>query len=219
LAAIAILSSRSWREVTITQWALAWSLIATLAVLSDLGTGYNQLVDVAALLVLVVGGLAARTLRTERSDPGLSLLIPLTIVWGLGTGLALTVLPDVKEAVANLRSPGAEGVARPLAGAVEPGETLFSEDPGIPVGLGRTPVILDPFMLPRLASARPEAINDLVARIDEREFDLIVLIERAEGNDVWWSRYHLGPRVIQAVRRSYLFDGHVDGFFVYRPRA
>jgi hypothetical protein len=220
LAVFAVLRSRSWRDLTLAQWALGWSLLATLAVLSDLGTGYNQLVDVAALLVLVVGELVARPLRTERPELVLPLLVPLTVVWGLGTGLVLTVLPDVKEAVADLRSEGTQqGPARPLAGTVQPGETLLSEDPGIPVGLGRTPVILDPFMLPRIAAARPEAISDLVARLDAREFDLVVLIERAEDNEVWWSKYHLGSRVIQAVRRSYVFDGQVDGFFVYRPRG
>lgn len=219
LALFAVLRLRSWRDLTIAQWALGWSLMATLAVLSDIGTGYNQMIDVAALLVLVVGALAARTLRAERPDPVLPSLIPLTIVWGLGTGLALTVLPDVKEAAADLRSNGTEGLARPLASVVEPGERLLSEDPGIPVGLGRTPIILDPFMLPRIAAARPEAIDDLVACLDAKEFDLIVLIERAEGNDVWWSTYHLGPRVIQAIRRSYVFESQVDGFFVYRPRG
>ena len=215
VAAIAMLLSRSWRALTLAQWALGWALITTLMVLSDIGTGYNQMVDVAALLVLVVGGLAARTLQRSWPEPVLPVLIPLTIVWGLGTGLALTVLPDVKEAVAGL---GNGGSATPLLGEIGPDETLLSEDPGIPVGLDRTPVILDPFMLPRLATARPDAIDDLVARIDAKEWDLVVLIERAEGNEIWWSRYHLGPPVIQAIRRSYAFDGEVDGFFVYRPR-
>jgi hypothetical protein len=215
VAAIAMLLSRSWRTLTLAQWGLGWALITTLMVLSDIGTGYNQMVDVAALLVLVVGGLAARTLQRSWPDPVLPLLIPLTVVWGLGTGLALTVLPDVKEAVAGL----GDGGSTPLSGEVGPDETLLSEDPGIPVGLDRTPVILDPFMLPRLAASRPDAIADLVARIDAKEWDLVVLIERAEGNEVWWSRYHLGPPVIQAIRRSYAFDREVDGFFVYRPRA
>ena len=71
------------------------------------------------------------------------------------------MLPDVKEAVAAF---GAEPTGRPLAGTVRSDEALLSEDPGIPVGLARTPVILDPFMLPRLTAPRPEAIDDLVGR-------------------------------------------------------
>jgi hypothetical protein len=214
IAAVAILRSGSWRAITVTQWALIWSFVTTLAVLSDLGTGYNQMVDVVALLVLVVGAFAARLLRAEHTDTVSSTLIPLTIVWGLATGLALTVLVDVKEVIAD---PTSSGPARPLEGTVGPGETLLSEDPGIPVGLERTPIILDPFMLPRLAASRPETIDVLVASIEAKEWDLVVLIERAEGNDVWWQDYHLGPRVIEAIRRSYVFDRVVDGFFVYRP--
>jgi hypothetical protein len=217
LALVAILSARSWRAVTITQWALAWSSLTTLAVLSDIGTGYNQIVDLTALLVLVVGAFAATVLRedSERDPLQATVLIPLMVAWALGTGLALTVLPDVKDAFAET---GSDGSSRPLLGTVQPDETLLSEDPGIPVGLERRPVILDPFMLPRLAPSRPAAIEDLIDRIDAREWDVISLIERAEGNDVWWRDYHLGPGVIDAIRRNYELDREVDGFFVYRPK-
>jgi hypothetical protein len=73
-------------------------------------------------------------------------------------------------------------------------------------------------MLPRLAASRPDAIDDLIRRLDVHEWDVIALIERAEGNEVWWRDYHLGPGVIDAIRRNYAFDREVDGFFVYRPR-
>jgi hypothetical protein len=214
-ASLSFLHAGSWRTISVAQWALAWSFLTTLVVLSDLGTGYNQMVDIVALLVLVVGSLATSPPFGTSGQGLIPLLIPFTVVWGLGTGLVLTVLPDVKEAVTSI---GAPTPARPLSGFVRPDETLLSEDPGIPVGLGRTPVILDPFMLPRIAASRPDAIDDLVARIEDGRWDVIVLIERAEGNDVWWRDYHLGPRVIDAIRRSYVFDREVDGFFVYRPR-
>ena len=218
LALVAILSARSWRAVTVTQWALGWSSLTTLAVLSDIGTGYNQMVDLTALLVLVVGAFAATVLREDRDRDPLhaAVLIPLIVAWALGTGLALTVLPDVKEAVPRI---GEEGSSSPLASTVRPDETLLSEDPGIAVGLDRTPVLLDPFMLPRLASSRPDAIEDLIDRIDAREWDVIALIERAEDNEVWWRDYHLGPGVIDAIRRNYAFDRETDGFFLYRPRS
>jgi hypothetical protein len=217
VALVAILGARSWRSITVTQWALGWSSLTTLAVLSDIGTGYNQMVDITALLVLVVGAFATTVFRDDRERDPLhaTVLIPLMVAWALGTGLALTVLPDVKEAVSQSGS----GSSRPLLGTVRPDETLLSEDPGIAVGLERTPVILDPFMLPRLAPSHPEAIDDLVGRIDIREWDVIALIERAEGNDVWWRDYHLGPSVIEAIRRNYVFDREVDGFVLYRPRS
>ena len=137
LAIVAIVSARSWRGVTVTQWALAWATLTTLAVLSDIGTGYNQMVDMTALLVLVVGAFASWVIHGEHPHDPLhaTVLIPLMVAWGLGTGLALTVLPDVKEAVSQL---GAEQPAPPLEGEIESGESLLSEDPGIPVGLGRT---------------------------------------------------------------------------------
>jgi hypothetical protein len=78
---------------------------------------------------------------------------------------------------------------------------------------------MDPFMLPRLARDKPEAIDDLVARLESREFDFVVLIESAEDNEIWWRDYHLGLEVIDAVRRNYSLDRQVDGYFLYLPRA
>jgi hypothetical protein len=219
-AVLAVVVSRSLREFTVYQWALGWSFLVLLIALSDIGTGYNQLIDVVVLLVLVAGVFAARLITGEGPSPVLSLLLSLTVVWGLGTGSVLTLLPDVKEAVGDLRAGGTEEryPPHPLARVVHRGQTMLSEDPAIPIGLGRTPVIMDPFMLPRLAREKPEAIDDLVARLDRREFDFVVLIESAKDNQVWWTDYHLGLEVIDAVRRNYVLDSQVDGYFLYTPR-
>jgi hypothetical protein len=36
-------------------------------------------------------------------------------------------------------------------------------------------------------------------------------------NDYWWNEFHFGPRVVGAMRRSYVLQGRVDNYFVYRP--
>ena len=67
-----------------------------------------------------------------------------------------------------------------------PGETLFAEDPGVPVLLGQTPIVLDVFMLRRLDEVRPRAVDPIVARIERGAFDHVALIMPLDDEDYWW---------------------------------
>jgi hypothetical protein len=85
------------------------------------------------------------------------------------------------------------------------------------VSLDQDPVVLDPFMLLRIGEEQPAAVRALVERIDEQDFELIVLVEQLE-NSAWWADYHFGTDVIAAVERSYTFSERVQGYDIYRPR-
>jgi hypothetical protein len=79
--------------------------------------------------------------------------------------------------------------------------------------------VLDPFMLPRLAERRPDAIPDLVRRIDSQEFDLVVLVEPLEPVDrQWWRELDLGLPIVRAIARAYTDAGTADGYHLYGPR-
>ncbi len=138
------------------------------------------------------------------------------VSWVLVTGLAVTVAPAVRDAAGTVRDPSRYS-AQPLAGVADSTTTLLSEDPYVPVSLGQDPVVLDPFMLPRIARRDPAAVQDLVRRIDARDFDLVVLVQPLD-DAAWWADYHFGPAVIAAIRRSYVPSGRVQGYDVYRPR-
>ena len=99
--------------------------------------------------------------------------LAVAVIWAGITGVRGFV-PDLREAAASLRTgaPPPKYNPRPLAGVVAPGDTLLAEDPGIAVLLGRTPIILDAFMLRRLDEAQPRMVDVLVARIEGGEFDL-----------------------------------------------
>jgi hypothetical protein len=97
---------------------------------------------------------------------------------------------------------------------------VLSEDPYVPISLGQTPVVLDPFMLPRLADKYPDAIPDLVERIEAHEFDVVVLVQPLEPVDrAWWSDLDLGIDVARAISREYGFVGRMQGYYLYEPRA
>lgn len=204
------------RSIDPWQLALLAALLVVLVVLSDIGTGGNQLLDIAVLSGIVVGSAAGHAPPEIRSVRLWRTVLSIVIVWILASGMAVTVAPALRDAVSTLRDPSRYH-AEPLAGIADETTNLLSEDPYVPVSLGQDPVVLDPFMLPRIGSDNPAAVRALVERIDAQDFELIALVEPLDDS-AWWADYHFGTRVIAAVERSYTLSERVQGYDIYRPR-
>ncbi len=221
VAPFAILSTIAARRssgLTVYHHALGWALLLTVLVFTDMGSGLNQLLDPAVLIVVAVGYLAASLPLDRLGTVSLTTALILSVIWAGGTGVRGFV-PDLREEVATLRAGETlpKYNPRPLATVVAPGDTLLAEDPGIPVLLGQTPIILDAFMLRRLDEVQSEAVDVLVARIERGEFDRVALVMPLDDEDYWWQYYHFGLRVVKALRHSYVHVGRVDGYYVYQP--
>jgi hypothetical protein len=194
--------------------SLLVALLVLLVVLSDEGTGGNQLLDTAVLTAIVVGHAAG---SGQISAVGLSpTALTGVVVWILVTGIAVTVGPAAREALSTLGD-SSRYRPDPLASIADGTTKILSEDPYVPVSLGQDPVVLDPFMLLRIGRDDPAAVQALVNRIDAQDFDLVVLVEPL-GRADWWADYHFGTDVIAALQRSYALTERVQGYDVYRPR-
>lgn len=204
------------RSVDVWQLALFAALMVLLVVLTDIGTGGNQLLDIAVLSGIVAGRAAGHAPPEINSVRLLRTALSIVIVWLLVTGMAVTVAPSVRDAVNTLSDPSRYH-AEPLAGVADETTSLLSEDPYVPVSLDQDPVVLDPFMLLRIGEEQPAAVRALVERIDDQDFELIVLVEQLENSD-WWADYHFGTDVIAAVEHSYTLSRRVQGYDIYRPR-
>ena len=229
LAGIALWMMFRDRERALVSLAFVASTIVTVTVLTDVGTGRNQLLDPLVLVSILAGGLASAPSRSAREPtnagaawtsgvrPGdrlIAIVVATTAAWLVLSGLVVTLAPDV---LASLRGE-ATYPRRPLSDVVSADTSVLSEDPYVPLAVGLRPIILDPFMLPRLEEARPGAIADLVGRIEAQEFDVIVLLEAVEPVDrTWWAELDLGVAVATAIAGSYEFAGIDDGYFVYTP--
>jgi hypothetical protein len=221
IAPFAILGTlAAWRDSAFTVYhhALAWSVLLTLVVFTDIGAGFNQLLDPGVLTVVAVGCLASRFPRDRVGNVTLATALALAIIWAGATGVRGFV-PDLREAAATVQTGKTlpKYNPRPLAHVIAAGDTLLSEDPGIPVLLGHTPIVLDAFMLRRLDEVQPELVDRLVARIKHGEFDHIVLINPVHEDEAWWLYYHFGFRIVKALRESYVLVGQVDGYYLYQP--
>jgi hypothetical protein len=218
LPAVAVALWLAVRERRPTIWLVSLLCCAgvLLVVLTDVGTGWNQLIDLVVLTVLVVGQLAGRSWPSPVATavPG---ILAILLLWVNLGGLAVTIAPDLQPALAELR--GAQHYSpEPLAGRATATTPLLSEDPYVPVSLGQRPVVLDPFMLLRIGRRDPAATQRLVDRIRAQEFELVVLVVPLQPVDQqWWSEVHFGSDVAQALADSYEPDGTVEGYLLYRP--
>ena len=207
------------RDLSLHVIALVAALGVLLIVLTDVGTGWNQLVDIVVLGAIVAGRLDAPAARGRGRGDGVPLVAPsifltVTLIVILATGFAVTLLPEVRRTAAGTESYRPD----PLAGIATPSSAILSEDPYVPVSLDQTPVVLDPFMLLRLGEERPDVTDDLVSRIEAREFDVIVLVEPLRPVDrEWWTEQHFGIDVVRAIERTYSYVGRVQGYHVYEP--
>jgi hypothetical protein len=206
------------RRRSVDPWhlALVAAFLVLLVVLTDIGTGGNQLLDIVVLSGIVVGVAAGQAPPELRPVRLWRTALSIVIVWILVSGMAITVAPAVRDAVSTLRDPSRYH-AEPLAGVADETTNLLSEDPYVPVSLDQDPVVLDPFMLPRIGMDHPAAVRALVERIDDQDFELIVLVQPLDDS-AWWAEYHFGTRVIAAVERSYTLSERVQGYDIYRPR-
>jgi hypothetical protein len=229
LAAVGLFVAVRRRALTIYHLSIVSALLVLLVVLVDAGADYNHLLDLAVLIAVVVGILAAshvpRTGGTGVSrGTGMSLtaaIVVAVLAWVLVSSFVVTMFLSpggVSNALAGDRLRAQ--AARPLAGLVQPGDVILSEDATIPIQLGQRPVVLDPFMLLRIGEDHPEWIDRLVGRIRAREFDKVVLVKALdEQNRSWYEEFHLGPAVFDALVANYRQAANVEGYFVYVPRG
>jgi hypothetical protein len=217
-AAVAAWLALRDRRPTLWLFALACCLGVLLVVLSDVGTGWNQLIDPVVLTALVVGQLVGRSWPSPAAA-ATPAVIALILVWVNVGAVATTIAPDAQRAFAALR--GTDSVSyspQPLAGLATSSSRVLSEDPYVPVSLGQRPVVLDPFMLQRIGRRDPPAVQTLVDRIRGREFELVVLVEPLEPVDrLWWTAMHFGSNIAEALASSYVPSGRVQGYYLYRP--
>jgi hypothetical protein len=211
LAALALGVAIYQRDVQIVDLAFVCASILTLVTLTDVGTDFNHLLDLAALVPLVVAGMLCRTRATVLHAVLLTVLCTASAVSLLGLrhdfkqAVLIAVSGDTPQ---NLVAPALDG---------QIAEPFLSEDPSIAVERGQRPEVLDSFMLLRILRDRPDLEQRLVERLNHREFANIVLIMDLDLHDPWWSESHLGLGVARAIDRNYVMTDKVQGpVFRYR---
>ena len=218
LAAVGTVVAVRRRDVSIYHFAFVAALLATSVVLVDPGAYVNHLLDIQVLSLLVIGELWRHlSPAPQRSLTWASLAIVVLLV----AASALTFRENVslrRDFHVLVHGTADRDRLPRLAGAIAPGERILSEDPFVSVSRDVRPVILDSYMLLTLLERHPEWRRDLLERIEEAEFDKVVLYYVPSEAPQWYERIHLGTGVIRAVERRYRPARRVDGYWIYVPR-
>jgi hypothetical protein len=217
LAALGLAVAVRRRDLSIYHLAFVASVLVTSVVLVDPGAYVNHLLDVQVLSLLVIGELWRQLTPAPRSLSWASMTLLLVLV--AATAATYGENMSVRRDIRVLAHGTAERDRVPrLAGAVSDDERILSEDPFVPASRNLRPFVLDSYMLITLLQRHPEWRRDLVARIENAEFDKILLYYVPSEAPQWYERVHLGPDVVQAVEARYRRARRVDGYWIYVPR-
>jgi len=216
LALVVVVADLWRRRLTLYQVSLLVFLPVLAVVLADRGTSWNQLLDLQVLSIVVLGAAWPQIRPMLRTGVAVTVLVLASLSYAEKT------VPPVKAARAAV---GGDTSRRPeIARHLSPSMQLLSEDPYVPISLGRRPVVLDAFMLWSIAERRPDARDDLVRRLDAREFDAVVLFNRPEDRTssdfvrFWYEKITFGPQIVDAIARNYRAVVSVDGRWIYTRR-
>ncbi len=218
LALAAVVREAVERRLSISVLSFVFACPVLLIVLADEGTDFNHLLDVIVLTAVCGGEFMARS-RSERSAAQILVVVSVMIVGGVIASYYSNVLADTRAAAVRVirQQPESRFNRQLMAGYIRPGENLLSEDASVPLLLGRTPIILDAFMLLRIGDAHPEWRADLVRRLNQHRFDKIVLIFKLDLKERWFIDTHFGAHIATAIACNYhLTRELLGGVFKYR---
>jgi hypothetical protein len=217
-------SSRRWNLYHV---AVVVAMPILVVIFADNGADFNHLLDLLVLSVPVVGGLWAAMPRHLPADGEQAQWTRLTATlvagWALFAGWTTALEGELREVVYSWRGgPTSYYPARPLAGLIAGEDVVFTEDPWVEVARGKTPTVLDPFVLALVSRKHPELTAPLVRRLRNGEFTKVVLLRRlgtASSRD-WhpWYERHLGEPVANAIAERYELAGQAEEFYIYVPR-
>jgi hypothetical protein len=221
LALVGFVLAAKHRELTIYHLSLGCAVVVLAVVLTDVGADFNHLLDLIVLAAIVAGSFASRFVGRDHPPSAIGATILMILSWALLTSFVATMfLPTggVRDILNGRKS--AVLARRPLSPYVQASDAILSEDPTIPIQLGQRPVVLDAFMLLRIGQKHPGWLQDLIGRIELRQFDTVILVRPLDpGHEQWYRTFHFGPQVFEALKENYRLLVEAENYFVYVPMA
>jgi len=216
LAGIGMVSEIRAGRATVFHVGLIFSVVILLVELADIGGSHNHALDGMVLSAIVIAGLWKRWDRQIGRSAIIILVVLMSVLASFPLGLGRVAWDTIDSALTRTPDPRYE--LMPLENGITSSDRILSEDASIPLLLGRDPIILDAFMLARIAERHPEWRQALVDRIVRREFDWIVLLTPLDDAPPgWYTDIHLGAEISEAIATHYIFVGHRGRFAVYAP--
>ena len=190
--------------------SLASTGILLSAALAMPGVSFNHLVDLHVAAFAVIAVYAART----RSH--LPLVVSLVAV--MLTANALVTLAGNRRYDTKQRRADAAAVLGAVGDYARP---MLSEDAIVAIYAGERPFMLDSYGFRILSSTRPAMREDLLGRLERRQFGCVVVQSdplSEKGRDAF-SRLYFCDGFTEALLRNYSLAATSGEFFAYVPKA
>jgi hypothetical protein len=200
--------------------SLVFCIAVLIVMFADVGVGENHLIDLLVLSAILTGDLWGSIRDRQAGWNAGQLAVAAAVVFASLASLMQHAWKDAREAtemiVNNVAVDRYDPV--PLKDRITPDTKLLAEDPYLAISRGKLPVVADPFMLLRLDQKEPQRTAPLIKRIRERDFQTIVLMEKA---DAPWRYEHIafGPNIMKAIADNYEFAEQVHEYCVYLPKS
>ena len=205
------------RRVGVFEIGFAVAVVLLIIVLRDVGAYENHILDVEVLGGIVIAGAWSGS-AGRRSDV-VRLAISAALVLATLVSLRYTIAPDFRAAWTHeLRGRSEPQYAvHPLPELTAAGTCNLFEDASLPILAGQRPVVVDAFILHRLQTREPNALDSIEGRIDHGRFSAIVLGTSLDDLG-FFATLDFGTRLANAMRAHYrLASIREGGFYVYRP--
>lgn len=188
--------------------------IITIAIYGSPGTAPNHLLDIQIASVVVLGCMTVRPSQMQR-QLGIYALVFATVI-PVGRG---AVAPFLKGRAAPAFTSNGSRFQKVIGLVEKSDKPVLSENPIIPVFIGQSPYVLDPWMLSLLRERIPRFGEPFLERLRNRAFGAVVLVvdpQTDEGRN-WYATQHFGPGFTAALKENYRLLSVTDGQFVYVP--
>lgn len=210
---VAILRSLGRQRITLLQLAWLASLAILFVLFTDSGVAFNHLLAFEVTTAACIGELWA-----DLAAPADGFDVPRLVMAGV---LAFVAYGDFDRHVADdlrmsMRATAPEHDFAAVDDLVRPGMKVLSEEPSLVIAKDMRPVVVDAWMITKIAKSQPEAQTALIDRVKAREFDRVILLDdpAAESAKAWYS-HHFGWSVVDAIVDNYALTEVRFGLRVY----
>ena len=215
-AALIPLCLAAFSFILIPRWNPLWTLAApyligatiSAATIGKIGSNVNYLLELCAALSLASAAVLAWS-RAHLSFHTLRAAVLILFALGLGN-LIHTMFQDYLWDLHDRRAARTELFQLKSLVAQTEGAILADEYMGMLTLHGR-PLFIQPFEVTQLARAGKWDQTALLESIRNREFALIILLDRE------WSRERWTPEMLEAITQSYILVDNVAENLVYTP--
>jgi hypothetical protein len=185
------------------------TIVITIFIFCSPGTGSNHLIDLQTANLFLLGSFL------ENRDWGINRFqvvgIILIVIFGL-------VSFSENFTARNLQKGRLRDIKATLNLIGKSDGPILSEDPLVPILMGKSPYLQDAFMFRLLRRNKPGVELHLFEKIRNRKFPAIVLIALPREEVKRWYNSHFGEGFIEEVEKNYFLSDQIGGYFIYFPK-